>query len=342
MRLAWKYGPLQLLKLEKFYNDVLNDFVKIYQNLSDRNGYRTITSLLESMNPRFIGLTKTSLAEHLTQDVGLDEKLVMELVGAATKFNYGQTPSTIHAFVGAVALIGFDKRLWAVEGGNLLVSECLLNKSRAKLARTEVKEIMNIGGQWKVEDTSEPFDVVIIAAPLTADKSHLRIQSNTNPVRGSYHRTVSTMVRGDLNTSSLGLAEAELLTSHYFYPSSTFPVWSVETMTPVDYSEADTELPSVHRLFSHLPLSEEILDTMFTSIEEVSETDWLAYPQYYPGADLGSFILDAGLYYINSVENAASAMEMSVLGARNVINLIEADFPNNLILRQSEQGKIEL
>ena len=342
MRLAWNYGPLQLLKLEKFYNDVLNDFVKIYQNLGEGNGYRTMTSFLESMSPRFIGLVTSSLSDHLIQNVGLDNKLVTELVGAATKFNYGQLPDTMHAFVGAVALIGFDKRLWAVEGGNLRVSECLIQQSGANMVRSEVNNIVNIGDQWKVEETGETFDVVILAAPLTEDKSKLRIQNNSNAVPGSYHRTVSTLVRGDLNFSSLGLSDADLLTSHYFYPASTFPVWSVETMTPVDYSDADTDLPSVHRLFSHQSLTEEILDTLFTRIEEVTETDWLAYPQYHPGADLGRFALDPGLYYINSVETAASAMEMSVLGARNVVNLIEADFPDKVMLRQSETDKTEL
>ena len=318
--------------------------MKIYPNLCDgnRNGYRTMTSFLESMSPRFIGLIKSSLADHLIQNVGLDNKLVTDLVGAATKFNYGQLPDTMHAFVGAVALIGFDKRLWAVEGGNLRVSECLLNQSGAKIVRSEVKNVVNIGDQWKVEDSGATFDVVILAAPLTEDKSKLRIQNISNAVSGSYHRTVSTLVRGDLNFSSLGLSNADLLTSHYFYPSSTFPVWSVETMTPVDYSEADTDLPSVHRLFSHQPLTEEILDTLFTRIEEVSETDWLAYPQYYPDADFALFALDPGLYYINSVETAASAMEMSVLGARNVVNLIEADFPDKVMLRQSEKDKTEL
>ena len=342
MRLAWNYGPLQLLKLEKFYNDVLKDFVKIYENLGGRNGYRTMTSFLESMSPRFIDLTKTSLTDHLTQDIGIDDKLVTELVGAATKFNYGQLPDTMHAFVGAVALIGFDKRLWAVEDGNFRVSECLLNLSRAEMVRSEVKDVVNSRSQWKIEHTGATFDVVIIAAPLTEDKSKIRIQNILSSVPGSYHRTVSTIVRGDLNTSSLGLSNADLLTSHYFYPSSTFPVWSVESMTPVDYSEAETDLPSVHRLFSHQPLTEETLETLFTKIEEVSETDWLAYPQYYPGEDLGRFVLAPGLYYINSVENAASAMEMSVLGARNVVNLIEADFPDKVMLLQSEPDKTEL
>ena len=320
--------------------------MKIYKNLADGNGYRTLTSFLESMIPSFVGLTQISLSEHLTKEVGIDDKLLTEVVSAATKFNYGQLPDTIHAFVGAVALIGFDKRLWAVEGGNSGVSECALSKSGAELVRREVKGIAKIKGQWKLDDIAEMFDAVIIASPMTEDKSQVRIKNTSIPVNvpGSYHRTVCTMVRGELNTSGPGLSQTDFFTSHYIYLSSTFPVWSVETMTPVDYSEADTDLPSVHRLFSHQPLSEDILLSLFRSIDEILETDWLAYPHYQPGAELGSFTLDPGLYYINTVEAAASAMEMSVLGARNVVNLVKTDFPDsaNVMSSQTESNKTEL
>ena len=83
---------------------------------------------------------------------------------------------------------------------------------------------------------------------------------------------------------------------------------------------------------------------LFRSIDEILETDWLAYPHYQPGAELGSFTLDPGLYYINTVEAAASAMEMSVLGARNVVNLVKTDFPDfaNVISSQTESNKTEL
>ena len=60
---------------------------------------------------------------------------------------------------------------------------------------------------------------------------------------------------------------------------------------------------------------------MFSSMESVNVTDWLAYPSYTIKDDFSSFELSPGLYYTNRIEWAASAMEMSVMGAKNVANL---------------------
>ena len=106
------------MKLEKFYQNVLHHFVKIYDMLEAGEGYGSVSEMLVAMNPEFIKLTQTSLNDHLTVNVDLDEQLVKDLVSVATKFNYGQLPADVHSFVGAVALIGFDKQLWAVQGGH--------------------------------------------------------------------------------------------------------------------------------------------------------------------------------------------------------------------------------
>lgn len=46
--------------------------------------------------------------------------------------------------------------------------------------------------------------------------------------------------------------------------------------------------------------------------------DWLAYPEYGTEAREDRFVLAPGLYHVNAIEWAASAMEMSLVGARNV------------------------
>ncbi len=46
--------------------------------------------------------------------------------------------------------------------------------------------------------------------------------------------------------------------------------------------------------------------------------DWLAYPVYNPPEECPSFVLDSGMFYINGIEKAASAMEMSAIGGKNV------------------------
>jgi hypothetical protein len=50
---------------------------------------------------------------------GMSPQLVDELAMTAVRVNYGgQTPDSLHGFVGSVALAGAEDGLWAVKGGN--------------------------------------------------------------------------------------------------------------------------------------------------------------------------------------------------------------------------------
>ena len=58
---------------------------------------------------------------------------------------------------------------------------------------------------------------------------------------------------------------------------------------------------------------------MFLSIESETVKEWYAYPHYDPPEQFPPFVLDnGGLFYINSIEKAVSALEMSPIGAKNV------------------------
>jgi len=97
---------------------------------------------------------------------------------------------------------------------------------------------------------------------------------------------------------------------------------SVAQLSPVDFNPSkDTNLSPVFKVFSKRPLIDSELSTMFSSIESVNVTNWLAYPSYTVMDDLSSFELLPGLFYTSRIEWAASAMEMSVLAAKNVANL---------------------
>lgn len=88
---------------------------------------------------------------------------------------------------------------------------------------------------------------------------------------------------------------------------------------PQGYRRPPASQTKVWKVFSHQPLSQEQLRDIFLSWDLVSETRWLAYPSYRPPhRKTPPFILHNRLYYLNAVEWAASAMEMSAISARNV------------------------
>jgi prenylcysteine oxidase/farnesylcysteine lyase len=52
--------------------------------------------------------------------------------------------------------------------------------------------------------------------------------------------------------------------------------------------------------------------------KDIKVTGWLAYPHYQAERRNDKFVLHKNLFHINAIEWAASAMEMSIIGAKNV------------------------
>ena len=65
--------------------------------------------------------------------------------------------------------------------------------------------------------------------------------------------------------------------------------------------------------------------------EETIRIDWPAYPHYQAPEDFAPIILDGRhLYYVNTFESAASAMETGAVAAENVARLIISRLPLGL------------
>ena len=137
-------------------------------------------------------------------------------------------------------------------------------------------------------------------------------------------RTVATIVEGEIDPAFIGLTENELTTENFILdPESNINSFSL--LSPVDYENGD-HLPSVWKVFSQNPLENSELDKLFKTRKEMRVCDWLAYPHYDTNQTFYTdFKLDDNLYHINAIEWAASAMEMSVIGAKNVANMIAKD-----------------
>ena len=80
----------------------------------------------------------------------------------------------------------------------------------------------------------------------------------------------------------------------------------------------------------------------YSTREETIRINWPAYPHYHAPEDFAPIILDGKhLYYVNSFESAASAMETGAVAAENVARLIisrlSLGLPSGLSL-SSEKG----
>ena len=163
------------------------------------------------------------------------------------------------------------------------------------------------------------FIGVIIATPLTEQQIQFKNFSlNMNPYlyNRRYHRTVATLVTGEPNKKFKGRDVLSDNKSNFFT--------SLSRIYPVD-GTAD-EVP-VYKVFSPQLLTEEQMNRIFESHTASKETDWLAYPEYegMTSQPLPSFVLYPGVYHLNAIEWSASAIEMSLIGGKNVALLVFSD-----------------
>lgn len=324
-KLVWRYG-YGAIKLHNYIGDMLDKFEKIYTLQANGKSFSSVLDLLNAMSPQFVEYmhvsTKDGFKEH-----GFSEKIIDELVSATLTVNYGQSTS-VHKFVGSVSVAGADGGLWAVHGGNSIVPQMLLERSQATLISARVTNITLrpetedfVVGCLHVKDfTSSVYDIVIIATPLTEDRQ-TNIQFTNFPKSltfpGVYHRTVCTIVHGKLNLTYFGFKDKKDTIDEILSISQSLLFSSAGRLNPVDYKPSEGVF-DVWKVFSQKPLTKLQLNTLFLEQKNVKVIDWLAYPHYQTERRSDEFILHENLFYINAIEWAASAMEMSVIGAKNV------------------------
>ena len=245
-----------------------------------------------------------------------------------------------------VSIAGATPGLWAVDGGNKQVPEKLLQKSKAHLIRKQVTSIEAVpDGTYKVSSSSCRdfsiqhegsgnakykqcdmnatdiiYDSVIIATPLTKDKANITFKGMDIPAfPGHFERLVTTMLQGKLNHSAIGNDGdpiGEVLTT--LHGNKIFQC--IGQNFPVESKSQPSER-QVWKVFSGKPFEQ--VNHYFTDISELQTYEWLAYPHYNVQQHLGEFELRPGLYHVNAIESLASAMEMSLIGAKNVALLIQ-------------------
>nr|XP_046231404.1 prenylcysteine oxidase 1 isoform X2 [Scatophagus argus] len=340
-RMLWRYG-FSFLRMQMWVESILDKFMRIYQYQQYGYSFSSVERLLHAMGgDSFLTLMNQTLEEAMMGE-GFSQVFLNDIVTPITRVNYGQSVR-INGFVGAVSLAGADSGLWAVDGGNKRVCSGLLYHSKSELisarvtsisvkvrpskkgATTSYYEVSYVGESGSAHSL---YDIVIIATPLHQGKSDITFSGFSPPIPshypGHYHQTVSTLIHGMVNISYLGTTEpASEFTVSDVLTTEGCAIHSLSSLDPVHipqgYKRPPASQTKVWKVFSQQPLSQEQLRDIFLSWDSVSETRWLAYPSYRPPQrKTPPFILHNRLYYLNAVEWAASAMEMSAISARNV------------------------
>ncbi|XP_011301154.1 prenylcysteine oxidase [Fopius arisanus] len=344
VKLIYRYGT-DPVYLHRYLDSILDDFDKIYKLHDDGHGFLNVTDFLAAMNPRFPEMLQVSIRDHLT-NLGYSNRLIDELVQSTLVVNYGQE-TDVHSFVGCVSVTGAGSSLWSIKGGNKRVVEGLLNKHKHIRIRPHIVEKIKYNEQYDWADKissdypytvthkgendgqADEYDIVIVTAPLTSDHRMLiefqNFPNNENFIfSGNYQTTYATFIEGELNHTYFG-GDSSIQGILSCNPEKTI-VSSVGKLSSVEGEES-----SVWKIFTRNPLTPDIIGRMFSKIDEKTGPityEWKAYPRYSVNDKPGSFKLHNALYHGNPIEWAASAMEMSAIGGRNVAILAYNDYVN--------------
>ncbi|CAE7304843.1 Pcyox1 [Symbiodinium pilosum] len=325
LQAGYGLGPLQL---DRWVTGFLKKFERVYELQKDGRAFSTPRRLLAALDVRFGQMLDETLEERMRRD-GFGERLIQELASGMVRVNYGQGLD-VGAFVGAVALCGSQGPLWAVEGGNQLLASKILESSGATLREATVRRIASAGTRYKLyadvkgstEALVEDYDLVLLALPLR-DAEDLQLsgfacENLAAELARPYQRIYATFYDTQPNPKALHCSE---------------PVPGVILSTTGDGFNSiglhngtrKGDSKHIWKVFSPAPLTDEQSKRLFPSGPKCETFGWWAYPKYSKVDRQPKdtpFCLDgAGLYYCNAIEETASAMEMSVLGAKNCVLL---------------------
>lgn len=335
-RLWWRYG-ISFIRLQMWVEEIMEKFMRIYKYQAHGYAFSSVEELLDSLGGSgFINMTRRSLSDSLLE-LGVSQRFIEEVIAPIMRVNYGQNIS-IPAFVGAVSLAGAQNNLWAVEGGNKLVCSGLLKMANANLHQAQVNSISPIRSgetlQYRLSyitetgSSSDLYDIVVLATPLQESvQSGIKFEDFSPPfdqLPGYYHSTVATIVHGYLNTSFFGFPDPRLFPFASVLTTDKPQLFfnSVGSVCPVNISAGfrrkQPQEAGVYKVFSPQPLDKSQLKSLFRSYYSVQVTEWLAYPRYGSSTGLPPVELHPNLYYLNGIEWAGSAMEMSSVAAKNI------------------------
>lgn len=331
-RIARRYG-IDMLRMQSIINSMLHQFSQIYVYQKKGISFPDVRRLLSVMSYKFPDLLQTPFYDYL-KNVSMSDVTINELVQGISLVNYGQPVRKLHAFVGAVSSAGADfaGSLWSIAGGNELLTQELAQRSASRiLLETEIREIELLSdGTYAVRDANANemiYDSVVIAHPLSLTDISFRgfpLESESvisaEKSMGRYHRTVASFVSG--TRSANFTADGDELNDVVVCKDGFF----FQSISRLEPASGGSDSNDVYKIFSPKPLVPQQMDALFDTIDEVRVIDWDAYPDYHllhPDQQHDpQFVLHSGLFYINAIEWAASAMEMSLIGGKNAALLV--------------------
>lgn len=340
-KMLWRYG-LAPLKINRNVKTLVNKFREIYSFLNNKTPFSNLQQLIEALDLQ--DLISITLKQYL-ENMNLNQLFIDEFINGYVANIYNQD-NKINGFEGMVNLAGILFDAYHMKGGNSIlvhkIIDRLLQEQSNKFnlyLNTNIDEIIKLeNGKYQLianntdllTEDNNIYDIVVIAYPLAFSKikfSNITIdKKNYSP--SSPQVTYSTLIKGKINSSffSNNKNDNSFFSSNNFASmyliinkNNTYGISSFAKVTADTYKiESDRSIIE--------GLNNGSINLFEPGFEIQYEKYWdFAYPQLKPYniTDLPSFIIDENMYCINAMETAASCMELSLISAMNIKNIIE-------------------
>uniref|UniRef100_A0A7S0DX81 Prenylcysteine lyase domain-containing protein n=1 Tax=Hanusia phi TaxID=3032 RepID=A0A7S0DX81_9CRYP len=339
-----RYGR-SLILLKSLVKKTLDSFLKIYDKQEAGESFETAEELWSALG--LFHLTQETLGEELRLH-GLSDKLLRELVGAVNRVNYNQNNS-LNALAGMVSLCPLVAgSVFAIQEGNAALPEAMIRSSadflnlKTRITRVTINSTSSDRRYvlWSGDKEVGGFDALVLATPLELatieffrirpdGEEELKLDDLSNI---DFRTTHSTFVHGTLNASRLTGVEKSLWMSRMVRGRGRVPDSIYATEDSQDFFTSISHYGhEIYKIFSPRRLMKAEIDQLFTVYKVLEEKEWKAYPHFHPPETLQSFrpIADERIYYVNAIEKAVSAVEVSAIGGRNVALMLCRDvFPS--------------
>jgi len=299
----------------------------------DERGSKSFSTISEFVGYGKLNYYTESSAESLFAEKGISEKFTNSTVLPITRVIYDQ-PLNITAFATMVSLISGSSESFSALGGNDQIAKVLVKNSVDQLnLNSAVSDITkNSDNTYTLSyDTlkgakGEKFDKVVLAAPFEfLNISFHGVKLPPIQDRDFQHWYVTMVVASGLSPTYFGLTEGKEVPDDILtYGNSTAP------FVTISFQAHTSAGNKVYKIFSNVDVSAD-LEQIFLDKKNHYVHYWpYTFPilaPVKPATDNNNLsyqpiVLDSNLYYINTMESVASAMEGSVIGARNVALLM--------------------
>lgn len=326
LRLLLRYR-LGALRLQNLLKKSKKEVLKLYANNRLDFAYETCEELIDIP---FILDLKSKTLENVLLENGVSSKLIKEILEPGVRYIYHQSIN-IGGFAGIVTIVASDGTpLYKLKNGNVQFNKNLVKSADAtvKLKHKIEKIIKTDQGKYNLinqEGSSEEFDAVILAAPF--EQLQIEFENITLPEikLRKYRKVFIKLITGSVNPQYFGLQTItdvpELLLTTADFKG---PFDALETLGKTENGQY------VYNLFAIDPITDDLLQQMFS--ERIIEEDYIwefAHPIIKPFKEFQPFILDTGLFNINTIESAASTLETTIVAAKNVALLLKTGLSRN-------------